>query len=599
MAEEQHCPPAGQDGSGQEAGAESGSCKKQAVVLVHGMGEQAPMESLRAFVDAVWTSEDKSTRRTWIKPDTRAGLFDLRRITTNANEAGKRTDFYEFYWADLMQGTTWQHLTGWVSGLLVRDPKSVPPNVMPLWVYLWISLFVLALIWIFDVPGNSTKAASETCSGLLTSTSEKCASEKAGFFEGIIWFINYILNAWENRIIKNIIKILFLSIPIIIFILKYISLNIIESKRRIISCILIIVGTLIYFLLISVVIKEGYFFTVFSIFGLLLLHGFIVPYFGDVARYVQEKPANIEKRAAVRERGLQLFRQLHDCGDYDRIVVVAHSLGTIIAYDLLSLLWTEYGPNKRNLPNSAAIEKMEKLDDWLRGISSNAGEGDPETYRKHQRAIWDALRTARDPEDGYRPWLISNFVTLGSPLTHAEFLLARDEGSLENKIYERKLAVSPPVLEPDSFLYKGGPNGECIPHHAAVFCAVRWTNIYDQANSYLPLRGDIISGPMKGHFSGHIWRVDGSGKPGKCHEGFMGVTDIKADIGCRRWPPLGWITSNKAKFFTHTKYWKWVPCVNGAENDALNGHIAALRKAIDLPDTCDKCETASDTRAGL
>ena len=31
--------------------------KKQAVVVIHGMGEQRPMETLRSFVDTVWTKD--------------------------------------------------------------------------------------------------------------------------------------------------------------------------------------------------------------------------------------------------------------------------------------------------------------------------------------------------------------------------------------------------------------------------------------------------------------------------------------------------------------------------------------------------------------
>jgi hypothetical protein len=35
---------------------------KQAVVLIHGIGEQVQMDTLRGFVDAVWTT-DSSLRR--------------------------------------------------------------------------------------------------------------------------------------------------------------------------------------------------------------------------------------------------------------------------------------------------------------------------------------------------------------------------------------------------------------------------------------------------------------------------------------------------------------------------------------------------------
>jgi len=39
----------------------------QAVIVIHGMGEQIPMGTLNGFVDAVWTSDDSLTNRN--KPD--------------------------------------------------------------------------------------------------------------------------------------------------------------------------------------------------------------------------------------------------------------------------------------------------------------------------------------------------------------------------------------------------------------------------------------------------------------------------------------------------------------------------------------------------
>ena len=95
--------------------------RSQAVVIVHGMGEQRPMSTLRSFVEAVW-SRDPGLRReaghpnankTWITPDERAGSHELRRITTPYVN-GIRTDFYELYWADVTRGTTRSRLVAWV-----------------------------------------------------------------------------------------------------------------------------------------------------------------------------------------------------------------------------------------------------------------------------------------------------------------------------------------------------------------------------------------------------------------------------------------------------------------------------------------------------
>jgi len=97
----------------------------QAVVVIHGMGEQIPMDTIKGFVHAVWQTDDSITpnrfphpTEVWSRPDGRTGSLELRRITTRESvpsapefPAGVRTDFYELYWADLTAGATWASLT--------------------------------------------------------------------------------------------------------------------------------------------------------------------------------------------------------------------------------------------------------------------------------------------------------------------------------------------------------------------------------------------------------------------------------------------------------------------------------------------------------
>lgn len=99
--------------------------KKIAVVVIHGMGEQKPMQTLRGFVESVWQHDrnlfkdlkdppDHWNWDTWSKPDQLSGSAELRRITTarardpdHKGEKGKRTDFFELYWADLTADSNW------------------------------------------------------------------------------------------------------------------------------------------------------------------------------------------------------------------------------------------------------------------------------------------------------------------------------------------------------------------------------------------------------------------------------------------------------------------------------------------------------------
>jgi hypothetical protein len=167
-----------------------------------------------------------------------------------------------------------------------------------------------------------------------------------------------------------------------------------------------------------------------------------------------------------------------------------------------------------------------------------------------------------------RRWLISDFVTVGSPLTHAEFLIAASEKDLEDRKFQRELPQSPPLrekLDPNTFeLAKGtrklpvGNSHEASKlvsfplqtspgvwelHHAAPFAAVRWTNIHDPAS--LVYRGDIIGGRVADHLGPGIIEVDLKSLRGQALE------------------------------FTHTKYW---------EIDGEPMHIDALRWAINLLD---------------
>jgi hypothetical protein len=68
---------------------------------------------------------------------------------------------------------------------------------------------------------------------------------------------------------------------------------------------------------------------------LALYASFLQPYLGDAARYFRNSPGNVAVRREIRRQAVSTLRALHLSGDYDRIVVVAHSLGTVVAYDML------------------------------------------------------------------------------------------------------------------------------------------------------------------------------------------------------------------------------------------------------------------------
>ncbi len=425
----------------------------QAVLLIHGVGEQRPMESLRSFVDAVWTTDTSLHRshpqaaRVWSKPYQLSENFELRRLTTAENRAGLRTDFFELYWAHLMKGTKLGHVTAWAKTLLVRRPSTVPRHLRLAY---WVLLILIACAVYLAYYSLVAKEGGATA-----------------------------LPAWASLALSLVV------VPIAVGILA----NIV----------------------------------------------------GDAARYLHVAPTNVQRRHEIRAAGIQVLKSLHEHG-YDRIIVVGHSLGSVIGYDILYHAWTTY--------HSDAPQTTPPAYDALRQLEALTAEAedddttDTARIQKAQRRYFNELKANQVR------WRVTDFVTLGSPLAHAEILLARDAADLQPKFANRELARCPPVLERSQkagqtlklLSYAPAP-GQLVPHHAAVFGPTRWTNLYFP--SRLLVWGDLIGGRLRPVFG-------------------PGVLDTAVRTS-RRWGFLG-----------HTLYW--------TPDRGANQHLAVLRAALDLLD---------------
>lgn len=69
---------------------------------------------------------------------------------------------------------------------------------------------------------------------------------------------------------------------------------------------------------------------------------------GDAVKYLTPSPQNIDSRYKIRQKGVNLLKKLHEKKDrdgnliYSRIVIVGHSLGSVVGYDLITNLWHDY-----------------------------------------------------------------------------------------------------------------------------------------------------------------------------------------------------------------------------------------------------------------
>lgn len=462
----------------------------QAVVFIHGMGEQKPMDTLRNFVEAV-LPEPKSGEKYFSKPDRMSESFELRKLQDRTQP---RTHFFEYYWAHKVQGTTLSHIISWLSSLLLRWPWHIPRHLMPLWTISWILAIGVIVSLLFGVfSGNSANGGN----GLMPFT-----------ISGVI------AAAWA------------------------------------------------------------------------FVQSIIINSLGDAARYLSPHPKNISLRQAIRSDGIKLLRNIHEANNgnkYDRVVVVGHNLGSMIGYDILKHLWEEYHDTYRT-PQEHNQDALSRVEEVGESLTSSPGRDNIGNFQTMQTGVWKELRKLGNP------WLVTDFITLGSPLVHAALLLARNEEDLRKRQRQRELPTCPPIPEitPEKEKAKKGKYSYRIwePfmvgkskvtlkafHHAAVFGCTRWTNLYFPV--HWGIFGDFVGGQLSKWFG-------------------RGINDIP--VASSRYYRLAQFTPA-----AHSSYW-WKPSnkmkeVNGKKSDSLTALIRALdldgKEWLDKPLISDNLDDSS------
>jgi hypothetical protein len=126
--------------------------EKQAIVVIHGMGEQRPILTLRGFVEPIaryLRDVLKQARQTedifWEKPDAISGNYETRKMVMRKRQHHPSTQFYEFYWAHHMRDTKLSHLRQWLKRVVFRKPANVSKRLLPVFYLVW-SLIVIVLI---------------------------------------------------------------------------------------------------------------------------------------------------------------------------------------------------------------------------------------------------------------------------------------------------------------------------------------------------------------------------------------------------------------------------------------------------------------------
>jgi hypothetical protein len=444
---------------------------KQAVVLIHGIGEQKPMDTLRAFVGAVLGPAEDGRDAYWSKPDPMSELFELRRLQSTGRLS---THFYEYYWAYNVDGTKVFQILHWLAALIVRRSRDVPPSAKALWL---VSRLLAALLLLLAFAGTFAT-----------------------------------VREWFNA--QPVMGAIWIGAMLAVSLLQY----------------------------------------------------FLVSYLGDAARYLSPLPQNIKLRQTIRSEGVRLLQTLHEREEYDRIIVVGHSLGSVIGYDIITHLWQKYNEtylglareevkaavrdcmDRRVSPQPVIRDVISKAGEALR---TDDGEGALAQFQREQVNAW------REQRGLGNPWLITDFITLGSPLVHGTLLLARSKDDFESRMRQRELPGCPPQRDDKGYAYSGptpidvGEGRKFTPlvlHHAAPFAVTRWTNFYFPAR--LGLFGDFVGGPLRAAFG-------------------PGIRDVP--VRTSAWAGLAGFTA-----LAHTQYWHVGDDTDGAPQSAQPGPVPAL-----------------------
>lgn len=410
----------------------------QAVVVIHGIGEQLPGRTLEGFVETITASTGAPV---WNQADRVSDSYELRQLTLAPSDRRPRTMFNEFYWANEIDGTTTGDVLGWLWSLMGRPPWTIPSQLRAAWAILW---------------------------GLVIAVVVTAVTVWRGLEQ--IWWIS---------------------------------------------------GAA------TVVLGIG--------------ASFLIRYLGDAARYLSPRPRNVAIRESIRRRGVDLVRKLHESGRYQRIVLVGHSLGSVIAYDIVSQLWPEmHGEHLR--PERASFRAIRFAHD---------GDGDRSPHSL-QAGVWREMRR------NTQPWLVTDLITLGSPLAHAHLLLARSADDFDAKCGRAEFAVAPPARtnsdgqfahqRPYRSRSSRSDRTFTVLNEASPFAAVRWTNLYFPARG--GIFGDMIGGPVAPVFG--EW-----------------VRDVPLTSGPARW--------KRWSVLAHTAYWR-----PNRRTKRADDHVDALRVAMRL-----------------
>lgn len=273
---------------------------KQAVLIVHGMGEQRPLDTLTRFVRAALPPDADGEPGFYSRPETVTGSYESRRFLAPKVPGRPQTEFFEYHWADRMQGNRIDDLWPTFRRMVLCSPRKVPAGLRGVWVLAW--ALILAAAWAMawgplqDVWRSDQGAVAASIGALASG-------------------------------------------GLVAVVLSYVASR--------------------------------------------LLPAWLTASFVDVVRYLDTSPRSYGVRRDVRRGLIEMLQTLRDTpghdGEpaYERVVVVAHSLGGFIAYDAITHVWGTFNHRATTCPSGGVLAGRAELaaaaDDLLAGALDARG----------------------------------------------------------------------------------------------------------------------------------------------------------------------------------------------------------------------------------
>ena len=458
--------------------------RPDAVLIVHGIGEQISNDTARSLAtaladptqDRVRSAADPS--KEGAKQRVYAIVWDV-----NAPSLSPESRISEGYWAYRFRDTTWSHVTGWLMPL-IRRPRGDLPDRLKVGNQ-WVSRLLVAVTCLASLAIVAAVWAAVPLGGWLADEGLRAAAVillialLLGFY---VFFPrrpalrSVAIAAVSTAVMMALSSLLFRSlgargnpegftiVAITVLgalILASLAVDVLTSVR-----VMAVVTAAAALIMIGMATNQDS--TAGSVLALLasaaapwasaMVAALLLPSLGDAARYFRDHPSNEADSRDIRKIVIDKLRALHELDDgearFERVIVIGHSLGSVIAYDAINHFWSETNGRqtvggrldcqtcaKRDLAGllleEAANNLVEEATDELPSeemrelviayrraqwnLGSSLREEPTEGHLQHTKERLE--RTKESVRSKHEPrWLITDFITMGSPLSSASFL---------------------------------------------------------------------------------------------------------------------------------------------------------------------------------